>query len=332
MKNNNNLQKYLKIEKLQKYLLETSINKEKQSVTTNINSNVLGAVLAFNTNIKCNETFKTFNSLSLLVFLDLRTGRVERYLINSSDPKANDKGIDYKEDLYFTWENNKYRVFHDFEHSALDTTNLSEIGDGKLNIKFYSIFMAELLRDYLHYFISFKNSNIATLRKLTAPIKSPTYDYSKIEDNKTFSIQENNPKIKSGLGTGRISELEKNLINESYDYKLKDFEPFYAHKFIKNSDSPTSKNKWIIFVPKQLNNKMIENWFNHFNFNLIYVNRNELPQLTKDFSRTLSIKTIPNIDNINTRIKTFNYNIVKNLQNLEENESKKKKENKKFID
>src|ERR1700676_61401 len=102
MKNNNNLQKYLKIEKLQKYLLETSINKEKQSVTTNINSNVLGAVLAFNTNIKCNETFKTFNSLSLLVFLDLRTGRVERYLINSSDPKANDKGIDYKEDLYFT--------------------------------------------------------------------------------------------------------------------------------------------------------------------------------------------------------------------------------------
>lgn len=334
MKNNNNLQKYLKIEKLQRYLLETSINKEKQSVTKN--SNVLGAVLAFNTKIKYNDTLKTFSLLSLLIFLDFRTGRVERYLINSSDPKANDKGIDYKEDLHFTWENNKYRVFHDFEHSPLDKLNLSEIGDGKLNTKFYTIFMAELLRDYLHYFISFKNSNIATLRKITAPIKSPIYDYSKIEDNKTISLEKNNPKIKSGLGTGRIAEFEKNLINESYDYKLKDFEPFKAHKFIKNNDSPTSKNKWIIFVPKQLNNKMIENWFNHFNFNLIYVNRNELPQLIKDFTRTLSIKTITNINNINTRIKTFNYNIVKKLQNLEENESNNKKKinikNKKFID
>src|SRR6267378_1339069 len=62
--------------------------------------------------------------------------------------------------------------------------------------------------------------------------------------------------------------------------------------------------------------------FLNISFILIYVNRNELPQLIKDFTRTLSIKTIPNIHNINIRIKTFNYNIVKNLQNLEEKKKK----------
>jgi hypothetical protein len=38
---------------------------------------------------------KGYYKLSLLLFLDVRTARVERYLMNSSDLIANEKGIDF---------------------------------------------------------------------------------------------------------------------------------------------------------------------------------------------------------------------------------------------
>jgi hypothetical protein len=65
------------------------------------NSNVYGIILAYNIRVKCKDVAKGYYLLSLLLFLDVRTARVERYLMNSSDPIANEKGIDFKEDLFY---------------------------------------------------------------------------------------------------------------------------------------------------------------------------------------------------------------------------------------
>lgn len=363
-------------DKIKKYLLETNINNKKQNVADNLN--VLGVILAFTTKIKYNEAFKTHFLLSTLLFLDLRTGRIERYLINSSDPKANEKGIDYKDDLFFTWNNIKHRVFHDFEHSPLGkVTSISELGDGRINSKFYCIFMAELLRDYLKYFLSFNDGNIASLRKLTAPIISgedkkftcsasglkkdsvdsvkPTLsplraendDINKSNNTATLSSspevteKKYNIKIKSSLGTGVLNNIEKQLINQSYDYKLKDFIAFKSHRFFTNQFNQGSKgvktsinsklNKGVIFAPKQFKNKMIDLWFDTLDIKLVYTGRGELSQICKDLTRTLSVKTIDKGQDVTMRIKTFNYNIVKKLTELENMNTLKMKNTKEAI-
>jgi hypothetical protein len=73
------------------YLQKSKLKKEDEE-------NIGGSVLSFNIRIK-NESKIDF--ISLLLYLDFKTGRVERYLINSSNTDLIKKGIDYKEDLYF---------------------------------------------------------------------------------------------------------------------------------------------------------------------------------------------------------------------------------------
>jgi uncharacterized protein YlbG (UPF0298 family) len=62
---------------------------------------------------------------------------------------------------------------------------------------------------------------------------------------------------------------------------------------------------------------MVNNWLNDLNYNVVYANKSELSQLVKDFNRTLSIKTISNVDDIVIRIRQFNYNIVRQLKLIE---------------
>lgn len=123
------------------------------------------------------------------------------------------------------------------------------------------------------------------------------------------------------LGTGNLNNIDKKVINKSYDYKLKDFEPIYLQKFVNDFDivlnnNPTN-NKHTIFIPKHFNNINLNQYFNNININLIDINRNELPQLVKDLIRTLNIKNIQNSQDLAKRIKIFNYNIVKNLEKLD---------------
>lgn len=93
--------------KITKYLLETSINDWPEAEIQNVkhNKNTLGAILAFNTKVKEDKPGKNFNLISLLLFLDFRTARVERFIINSSNPTLNlnkkDVGVDYRKDLTF---------------------------------------------------------------------------------------------------------------------------------------------------------------------------------------------------------------------------------------
>nr|YP_009522489.1 hypothetical protein [Hygrophorus russula]AXQ02212.1 hypothetical protein [Hygrophorus russula] len=275
---------------LKNYLLGTDLKYE----------NIIGAVLAFNKKIIHNETFKSYDYFSFILFIDFRTVRIERYLINSSNP--NIKTIDGKEDLFFTFNNKSYRIFHEDECS-ISTFNLNEINDGKLTRKFYFTFMLDLIRDYLYYETSYNNPNIASLRKLTTPKISATK--INIDKNELF---------KPALGTGKQEYSEKKSIFFSQDYKLKDFEEIYPKKFINDFklDIDTKNKEYTIFIPKHFNNLNLNQYFNKFNINLIDINRNELPQLVKDLIRTLNIKNIQNAQDLAKRIKIFNYNIVKN--------------------
>jgi len=224
---------------MKRYLLETSIKNNIQKDYDNLNKNVVGAVLVYNTKVKELDygepgSFNRINLISILLFLDFRTGRVERFIINSSDPKLNTKkidvGVDYKEDLYFTWNNERYKVFHEDEHSWGKLTDLSTLGNGKLTKHYFILFMAELVRDYLKYFNSYLNGNVASIRKLTSPIKPTVFeplDNEKqdkqmdgvnnyklesegISDNKVFK------KVKPGIGTGLINNMgaEQEICNK----------------------------------------------------------------------------------------------------------------------
>ena len=302
--------------KITKYLLETSINDWPEAEIQNVkhNKNTLGAILAFNTKVKEDKPGKNFNLISLLLFLDFRTARVERFIINSSNPTLNlnkkDVGVDYRKDLTFVWNNEKFNVFHDLElgiwNKGDQSTILSQIGDGKLTRKYYIYFITELLRDYLKYFTSFRNGNIASLRKLTLPIEP-----AKLDKNGNI--------VESATGSGLINNKENlgKLLHESSEYRKNDFDVFKAYNFISNKYddiNPTNDQIMTIFIPNGLKNGSLDHMLNSLNYNVVYANKGELSQLVKDFSRTLSIKTIRNTDDIVKRIKYFNYNIVRHLK------------------
>jgi hypothetical protein len=285
-------------------------------------NNIAGTVLAFNIRIKNGDKF---DKLSLLLFLDFRTGRVERYLINSSNPNLNQEGIDFKEDLSFYLNNVKYRMFYEDVHwagtSKASLTKLSDMNDGILSRRFYLFFMAELIRDYLFFNNSFLDGNMASLLKVTTPIQLAKFekitDPKQIKDGEVYIKQNENVKnfyVKKwpSLGTGRlITDEEKKEINNSTDYILKDLTPFEAFKFIEDNNKILT-----FFVPNQFKSNYLVNLFEKNKINLIYANRNELPQIVQDFVRTLNIKSVKRPQDITLRIKFFNYNIVKRLKNM----------------
>jgi len=120
---------------------------------------------------------------------------------------------------------------------------------------------------------------------------------------------------KAATGTGKMTNLEYTLLKESKDYKAKDFLAYKAYKFI---DLPYKNNKKMtIFVPNNLKNNSIDKLYANLNIEIVYLNRKDLPQLVKDFIRTLSLKNIKSVIDITRRIKSFNYNIVRKLEDLE---------------
>lgn len=267
--------------------------------------------------------------------------RVERYLINSSDPIVNKLGIDFRPDLFYTWNNEQYKIFHDYDYHTDGVELMSKFGDGKLTSQFYSFFIFELLRDYWITRVSYKDGNMATLRKLTRPSGG-------FED------------VEMGLGSGILDNDEMKSIHQSHKYKLEDFVQFNAHKFdifqkerveiIDSNPSSTSSSTMaakatpssthgylatmnknpikeitntgqqssIIVVPKQLKNKTIEQLLIHNNnIKLLYAKKSELSQIVKDLTRTLSMKTVDSPKTIYLRIRTFNHHIVDNLTKME---------------
>lgn len=289
---------------IQKYLLGTD---------KNLSNNVIGTVLAFSTKLDTETPLKitkdnttalnTPVTISTLVFLDFRTGRIERYLINASIHtfgKSTTLDVDFKNDVYFTWKGERYKIFHDHVGGDQAKFSLINLGDGKITQAFNLIFMVELFRDYLIYESSYNDGNIASLRKITSPI--------------TEKIEDINSKVKtSSSGTGHLTSEELEAINQSNEYRLNDFKPFKAECFI-NYKNKNKDNKHTILVPNNLANTSIKELFNYGHVNIVYSNKKELPQIVKDFTRSFYIKNINNIHNISLRIRSWNYNITKRLK------------------
>ena len=295
-----------------KYIM-TNIQKYLLGNDKNLSNNVIGTVLAFSTKLDTETPLKitqdnttalnTPVTISTLLFLDFRTGRIERYLINASIHtfgKSITLDVDFKNDVYFTWKGERYKIFHEFDHVGGDQAKFSliNLGDGKITQAFNLIFMVELFRDYLIYESSYNDGNIASLRKITSPI--------------TEKIEDINSKVKtSSSGTGHLTSEELEAINQSNEYRLNDFKPFKAECFI-NYKNKNKDNKHTILVPN--NHTSIKELFNYGHVNIVYSNKKELPQIVKDFTRSFYIKNINNIHNISLRIRSWNYNITKRLK------------------
>ena len=262
---------------LQKYLLGNEQH----------DKNVIGTVLGFSTTILTQKKNKlpkqnplsisnNSNRVSIFMFLDFRTGCIERYLINVSNlgPLTS---TDFKEDVYFTWQGERYKMFHEFDH-APQTSNwsLMNIGDGKLTKSFNFIFMVELIRDYLLWEKSYNNGNMGSLRKLTTPQTPIQYSEDNPEELKT-----------SSSGTGKLRKVEIEAIHESNHFSIKDFYQFNAERFI-NYEKRTSDNKYTILAPHKFKNPTTEQLFNQGNYNLTYSNRSELPPIVRDFTISFS--------------------------------------------
>ena len=132
-------------------------------------------------------------------------------------------------------------------------------------------------------------------------------------------LDKNGNIVESATGSGLINNKENlgKLLHESSEYRKDDFDVFKAYNFISNKYddiNPTNDQIMTIFIPNGLKNGSLDHMLNSLNYNVVYANKGELSQLVKDFSRTLSIKTIRNTDDIVKRIKYFNYNIVRHLK------------------
>lgn len=288
---------------LHKYLIGNDNNRK---------SNDIGAVLAFTTKISVENVdtkpiapFKTYERLSVLMFLDFRTGRIERYLINVSNLGLINIPLttDFKEDVYFTHQGEKYRIFHDNEHlynPDHTESSLFNLGDGILSKDFYRIFITELFRDYLIYWTSYNDGNMASLRKISIPVEHMVNE----DGNKQMSS-----------GTGRTTDIEMSAVEASPHYRVKDFEQYQADKYL-DYGLRGAENKYNIFIPKNFEDKAMSALFNAGAFNLIPSTRGDLPQVCTDFVRTFNIKKVNNIHSTSLKIRTWNYEITKRLKRM----------------
>jgi len=144
---------------LKQYLNHRRLN----IVDENLLDSLLGVVLIFNRNVSYNKIAKRFNSISIILFLYFRTGRIERYLINKNFSDFEYKTLDDAEDLFITLDDEKYKIFHKPEYD-INTDTVPEMAyfnkDGKITSKLFYSFMGALLKDNLFTSNSYLNPNI----------------------------------------------------------------------------------------------------------------------------------------------------------------------------
>ena len=122
------------------------------------NSNTLGTILG----IQRGKNSKIItNPMAILLYLDQRTGRIERYLVNSPDKQPIEILLDI-EKYYIT---NEEQTFKNLNYGKLDST-------------FFNGFLLELFRDYLHTFNSYKICDMYYIRNYTLPLYNHRVDGS----------------------------------------------------------------------------------------------------------------------------------------------------------
>lgn len=90
---------------------------------------------------------------AVLFYLDQRTGRIERYLVNSIDQQPV-----------------KILLDHEKYHITEDKYSFKKLNYGKLDSTFFNGFLLELFRDYLQTFHSYKICDMNYIRNYTLPL------------------------------------------------------------------------------------------------------------------------------------------------------------------
>jgi len=228
------------------------------------------------------KLWKIKNKLAVFLFLDLSTGRVERFLINTSDD-TDKLSTSINNDTFF-FQGKEYIINISDEQLAtqeqFDSFSFEHefMSDGKLSGKFFNNFLWNLLRDYLANLIGFDrhisylNPNMNLLRKLTLPLDWS--DVRKISDIK--------------IGSGIIPSHIEPIINKDKKYKLKDIDMINAPVFIKRN----KEFKNLIYIPKSFTNLTSIKQFDSKLLEIRRLDKKDYPQLILDLKSTLMFRSI----------------------------------------
>lgn len=220
------------------------------------------------------------------MFFDYRTGRVERYLVNSEKDILNTPWT-FKNNT-FSFENKNYIINRTEEHKIPDFSEVYAplLNDGNLSSAFYRDFLSELKRDYIFSLdirkqsYSYNYTNMDVIRMITRPSIDFDADYQ--------------------MGSGIIPHKDGELIQFSKNLKLKNFKWRESEIFFKtNFDLP-----FLIHVPKKFINT--EKDTQKVKLRELEIKNN--CQAIMDLKRSLQIKTVTSLSDLDYRIRVFNYN------------------------
>lgn len=262
-----------------KYLLPKNIDKKDSAI---------GIVLAFQ--------LSTPIRVTILMFYDYRTGRIERYLVNSSQDLWNWRNINKDTTSKFSFKNNKYLVDNKDIHSLVDFEGIYNpiLKDGKFSQKFYENFINELLRDYLFSLVklgkpvSFNYTNMDIIRALTRP-------YLMLE--------------KFSMGSGVTTDLEQERIHNDNYFKLRNILPYSPKEWL----TTDYKLNLVIHIPQKFE-KVFEDADKNDKTHFKVLPSKDYTQGVIDLRRSLEIKTLTSLSDLESRIRTFNFNIVEQLR------------------
>lgn len=275
-----------------------SLNPTKYLMPKNVDrkDSAIGIVLAF-------QLFTPVR-VTILLFYDYRTGRIERYLVNSSLDSWNWWNIFTSNTSNFSFNKDKYLVENKDIHSLVDFQGIYNpvSKDGKFSLKFYEDFIQELMRDYLWELVkqgkpqSFNYTNMDVIRSLTRP---------------SLMLKRFN------MGSGVMSDTEKEKINDDDYLKLRNIRPYSPDCFIKTD----YKLNLLIHVPKKFEKRFESADIDEKTF-FKALPVQDYSQGVIDLKRSLQIKTVTSLSDLESRIRTFNYNIVEQLRKTQEKREK----------
>lgn len=228
--------------------------------------------------------------ISILLFYDYRTARVERYLVNSEQNIANTSWSADKVSDIFWYNGQKHLIDNRSIHEEMSYNDIYSplLTDGLMSQDFYKAFIIELLRDYIMTLSalgqghSYSYTNMDIIRRLTNPWFPETQLGSGVIDHKD----------------GKTIHLSKNI--KSHNIKIKENILFLKTDFNK---------PLLIHEPRKFQNlfkRFIST--NDFIFEPLQIKDNS--QGLIDLKRTLNIKSVKSLADLDSRISSFNHNVV----------------------
>jgi len=239
--------------------------------------NLLGTILGFKRGRhKSNQFSMSGEFLSFLVFFDHRTGRIERFLLNTRTAAATNGNIS---PITPSIEEIKH-----IGNNPEDSFN--NLFNGKLDRGFFGIFLFELVRDYLTTGDSYKSTDMREIRECCLPFRV-------IEGSSGRQIVGGGP-------------------DESITRYPDEWHPLNVQEFIKLDKS----KKFTLLIPRIFFSRVLRESMLAYTFDLKPIeSKSILPKCILDLKSSISSKLVTNSADLSTKVMIFNRNSVKYLRN-----------------